>query len=126
MTYTVSADIMESIKHDFSDVLDDRLNPTPMKTDKPMQINLRENAKPLKVLEARRVPKRYEEPAEAAIKEGTLNFADIKSWNVAKFGGWESSWHNFVEGWKIADTFLGLEGPKKPIRTKFCTQLKPS
>ena len=60
---------MESIKHDFSDVLNNRLNPVPMKTDKPMIINLKENAKPLKVLAARRVPKRYEEPAEAAIED---------------------------------------------------------
>ena len=42
LTYTVSADIMESIKHNFSDVLNDRLNPTPMKTDKSMQINQKE------------------------------------------------------------------------------------
>ena len=57
---------MESIKHNYSDVLNDRLNPVLMKTDIPMLINLRENAKPLKVMAARRVPKRYEEPAEAA------------------------------------------------------------
>ena len=69
LTYTVSADVMESIKHDFLDVLNDRLNPVPMKTDKPMLINHKENAKPLKVLAARRVPKRYEEPAEAAIED---------------------------------------------------------
>ena len=35
LTYTVSTDIMESIKHDFSDVLNDRLNPTPMKLTSP-------------------------------------------------------------------------------------------
>ena len=57
LTYTVSADVMESIKHDFSDVLNDRLNPVLLKTDKPMLINLKENTKPLKVLAARRVPK---------------------------------------------------------------------
>ena len=31
LTYTVSTDVLESIKHNFSDVLTDRLNPTPMK-----------------------------------------------------------------------------------------------
>ena len=51
LAYTVSADVMESIKHDFSDVLNDWLNPIPMKRDKPMLINLKENAKPLKVQE---------------------------------------------------------------------------
>ena len=55
LTYTVTADVMESIKHDYSDVLNDRLNPVPMKTDKLMTINLKENAKPLKVIAARRV-----------------------------------------------------------------------
>ena len=60
---------MESIKHDYLDVLNDRLNPVPMKTDKPMTIKLKENAKPLKVMAARRVPKRYEEPAESAIAD---------------------------------------------------------
>ena len=49
LTYTVSAGVMESIKHDFSDVLNHRLNPIPMKTDKPMHINLKGDAKPLKV-----------------------------------------------------------------------------
>lgn len=32
LTYTVSTNILESIKHDFSNVLNDRLNPIPMKT----------------------------------------------------------------------------------------------
>ena len=57
LIYPVSTDFMESIKHNFSDVLNDRLNPIPMKTYKPMHINLKENAKPLKVLAARRVKK---------------------------------------------------------------------
>ena len=69
LTYTVTADVMESIKHDYSDVLNDWLNFVPMKTDKSMTINLKENAKPLKVMKARRVPKRYEEPAESAIED---------------------------------------------------------
>ena len=90
LTYTVSADIMESIKHNFSDVMNDRLNPVPMKTDKPMLINLKENAKPLKVLAARRVPKRYEEPAEAAIedliKKGVLKrVSDVTDWGSPGF-----------------------------------------
>ena len=85
LTYTVSTDVMESIKQDFSDVLNDRLNLTPMKTDKPMQISLKENAKPLKVLAARRVPNRYEEPAEAAmqdlIKKGFLQqVSEVTEW----------------------------------------------
>ena len=63
VTYTVTADILAKIKHCFSDVLSDDLNPTPMKTPTPMIISLKENAKPLKVLAARRVPQRYEEPA---------------------------------------------------------------
>ena len=53
LTYTDSTDVLESIKYDFSDVYNDRLNLTPMKTDKPMQINLKEDTKPLKVLAAR-------------------------------------------------------------------------
>ena len=69
LTYTVTTDVMGSIKHDYSDILNDRLNPVPMKTDKPMLINLKDNAKPLKVMAARRVPKRYKEPAEAAIED---------------------------------------------------------
>ena len=68
-TYTLSIDVLESIKHDFSDALNDRLNPTPMKTDKPMQISLKENAKPLRVLAPRGVPREYEEPAKASIKD---------------------------------------------------------
>ena len=41
LIYTVTADVMESIKHGYSDVLNDRLNPVPMKTDKHMLINLK-------------------------------------------------------------------------------------
>ena len=67
LTYTVTADVIAKIKHCFSDVLSDDLNPTPMKTPTPMVISLQENTKPLKVLAARRVPRQYEEPAEATI-----------------------------------------------------------
>ena len=68
LTYTVKADVLAKIKHSFSNVLSDDLNPTPMKTP-PMTISLKENSKPLKVLAARRVPRRYEEPAEVTIKD---------------------------------------------------------
>ena len=85
LTYTVITDVVESINHDFSDVLNDRLNATPMKTDKPMQINLSEDAKPLKVLAVRPVPKQYEKPAEAAIEDliekGVLQrVSDVTDW----------------------------------------------
>ena len=69
LTYAVSTDVLESIKHDFSDVLNDRLNPTPMKTDKPKHISLKDNAKPLNVLTFRRVPTWYEEQSERAIED---------------------------------------------------------
>ena len=69
LTYTVTADVMAKIKHCFSDVLSDDLNPTPMKTPTTMVISRLENAKPIKVLAARRVPCRYEEPAEATIQD---------------------------------------------------------
>ena len=58
---------MAKIKHSFSDVLSNNLNPTPMET--PMVINLRENTKALKVLAAQRVPKIYEEPVEHTLQE---------------------------------------------------------
>lgn len=72
---------------------------TQMKTDKPMQISFKENAKPLKVLAVRRVPKRYEEPSEAAlvdiIEKGVLQrVSEVTDWCstgffffVAKFDG---------------------------------------
>ena len=69
LTYTVKADILAKIKHKFWDVLNDSLNTIPMKTPSPMIINLKENAKPLNVLAARRVPKRFEEAAEITIKD---------------------------------------------------------
>lgn len=40
-----------------------------MKTDKPMKIHPKEGPRPLKVWAARRVPKQYEEPVEAAIED---------------------------------------------------------
>ena len=40
-----------------------------MKTTHPMTIHLKDNAQPLKMFSERRVPKRFEEPAEAAIKD---------------------------------------------------------
>ena len=46
LTYTVTADVIAKIKHCFSDVLSDDLNPTPMKTPTPMVISLQENTKP--------------------------------------------------------------------------------
>ena len=69
LTYTVTADVLAKIKHRFSDVLSNDLNPTPMKTPTPMTISLKENSKPLIVLAARRVPRRYEEPAEITIQD---------------------------------------------------------
>ena len=85
LTYTVTADVLGKIKHCFSDVLSDDLNPTPMKTPTPMIISLKENSKPLKVLAARRVPKRYEEPAENTIQDlinkGVLaRVSDVTVW----------------------------------------------
>ena len=55
-----------------SDILSDDLNAMPIKTPSPMEISINDNAKPLKVLAARRVPKRYEEPAELTIQEVSL------------------------------------------------------
>ena len=46
LTYTVKADVLAKLKHDFRDVLKNSLNPIPMKTPTPMIINLKENAKP--------------------------------------------------------------------------------
>ena len=46
LTYTVTADVPAKIKHCFSDVLSDDLNPTPMKTPTPMTISLKENSNP--------------------------------------------------------------------------------
>ena len=54
LTYIVTADIVAKINQ-FTDVLSDDLNPTPMKTPTPMIISLKDNAKP-QVLAARRVP----------------------------------------------------------------------
>ena len=68
LTYTVKADVLAKIKHDFRDVLNNSLNPIPMKTPSPMTINLKETAKPLKVLAARRVPKRFEELRTSSAK----------------------------------------------------------
>ena len=65
----VKADVMAELKHDFRDVLNDALNPKPMKTPHSMHINLKEKPKPLKVLAARRVPKRFEQPAEDIIQD---------------------------------------------------------
>ena len=69
LTYTVKADVLAKLKRDFRNVLNNSLNPIPMKTPSPMIINLKLNAEPLKVLAARRVPKRFEEPAEATIED---------------------------------------------------------
>lgn len=68
LTYTVTADVLAKIRNSFSEVLRDDLNPVPIKTPSPMDISLKENAKPLKVLATRRVPKRYERPAENTIR----------------------------------------------------------
>lgn len=68
-TCSVSIDILESIKQDFADVLTDRINQTSMKTDKPMEFHLREDARTLSVLAARRVPTRYKDPVEAVIED---------------------------------------------------------
>ena len=43
LTYTVTADVLENIKHRFSDVLSDDLNPTPLKTPTPMTIRTTQN-----------------------------------------------------------------------------------
>ena len=85
LKYTVTADILAKINHCFSDVLSDDLNPTPMKTATPMIISLKDNAKPLKVLAARRVPRRYKEPAEDTfqdlIDKGVLaRVSDVTDW----------------------------------------------
>ena len=69
LTYTVTADVLAKIKHRFSDVLSNNFNPTPMKTPTPMIISLKKNSEPVKVLAARRVPRRYEEPAENTIQD---------------------------------------------------------
>ena len=69
LTYSVTADILAKIKHCFSDVMSEDLNPTPMKNPMPMTISLKDNAKPLKVLAARRVPRQFEEPAEDDIQD---------------------------------------------------------
>ena len=39
LTYTVTADVMVKLKHSFSDVLSNHLNPIPMKNPSPMLIN---------------------------------------------------------------------------------------
>ena len=85
LTYTVTADVMAKIKHCFSVVISEDLNPTPMKTATPMVISLWENGIPLKVLAAKRVPRRYEEPAKATIQDlinkGVLAQAsDVPDW----------------------------------------------
>lgn len=43
MLKACQADILESLRHYFSDVLDHKLSPIPMKTDKPMTISLKPN-----------------------------------------------------------------------------------
>ena len=69
LTYTFTADVLAKIKHRFSDVLSDDLNPIQMRTPTPMTLSLKENSKPLKVLAARRVPRRFEEPAKITIQD---------------------------------------------------------
>ena len=85
LTYTVTADILAKIKHCFSDVLSDDLNPTPMKTPTSMIISLKDNTKTCKVSAARQVPRRYEEPAEDTIQDlinkGVLaRVCDVTDW----------------------------------------------
>ena len=67
LTYSVTTDVLEDIKREFADVLSDHLNPIPMKSSQPMKIHLKEDAKPLRIIAARRVPKRFEEPAADTI-----------------------------------------------------------
>ena len=54
---------------EFPGVLSDKLNPEPMKTERPMPITLMPGATPKKVLSARRVPLRYEKEANKTMKE---------------------------------------------------------
>ena len=61
-----------------------------MKTPTPMIISLKENSKPLKVLAARRVPRRYEEPAKNTIQDlinkGVLaRISDVTDWCSPSF-----------------------------------------
>ena len=44
LAYTVKANVLAKIKHDFRDVLNDSLNPIILKTPSPMIINRKENA----------------------------------------------------------------------------------
>ena len=67
LTYIVTANVMAKIKNSFSDVLSDNLNTTPIKTLTPMVIILK--CQLLKVLAARRVPRRYEQPTEMKIQD---------------------------------------------------------